>query len=118
MLTAALVVSAVLIGCATPKDMRRAHLAREDLTGMSRAEVVSCAGQPVEVQYAGSWEYWIYVSPEQTQKPEHSRCVATFMARNGYVESLDYATPSGGLIKESITECLPIVEDCLPKIEE
>jgi hypothetical protein len=118
LLTAVLVVSAVLIGCSVPKEMRRAHLAREDLTGMSRAELVSCAGQPLDVQHAGSWEYWIYVSPEQTLKPENTRCVATFMARNGYVESLDYANPSGGLIKDSITECLSIVDKCLPEREE
>ena len=44
--------------------------------------------------------------------------MATFMVRNGYIEDLAYATPSGGIIGKNIRECLAIVGPCLPKAPE
>jgi len=94
---------------------RRAHLARVDLVGMTREQLEACAGPPLDVQYSGNWEYLTYVSPVPPPEAKESRCIATFMMRAGYVENLDYSTPSGGLIQTSIRQCLSIVDPCLPK---
>jgi hypothetical protein len=92
---------------------RRAHLARVDLAGLSRSELLACAGEPVRVQHAGEWEYLTYISPLPTKRENADQCVATFMVRAGYVDGLDYETASGGLIGKSIPECLSIVDPCL-----
>ena len=99
--------------CATAKLSRRAHLARVDLGGLSRADLLACAGEPIRTQYTDGWEYLTYMSPLPTKQKDADQCVATFMLRAGYVEGLDYETPSGALIGRSIPECLSIVDPCL-----
>jgi hypothetical protein len=104
--------------CSTARLSRRAHRARVDLEGLSRDDLIACAGEPVRIQEAGAWEYLTYISSLPTKGKGASQCVATFMVRGGYVQGLDYETPNGGLIGKSITECLSIVDPCLPKVEE
>jgi len=99
--------------CSTAKLSRRAHLARVDLGGLSRSDLLACAGEPARIQHAGGWEYLTYISPLPTKHENADQCVATFMLRAGYVEGLDYETPSGALIGKSIPECLSIVDPCL-----
>jgi len=109
------VVVIACAACSTAKLARRAHRARVDLAGLSRVDLEECAGQPVRRQHAGDWEYLTYLSPAPTTREDASRCVATFMVRNGYVEGLDYETTTGDLIGKNITECLAIVDPCLEK---
>ena len=116
---ACLVLALAVAGaCSTAKLSRRAHRARLDLEGMSRADLEACAGEPIRIEQAGAWEYLTYLSPLPTKQKNATQCLATFMVRGGYVEGIDYETPSGGLIGKSITECLAIVDPCLPKVEE
>ena len=100
-------------GCAATKDARRAHRARLDIAGLTRAELQRCAGIPIRVQRGAGWEYITYVSTEHEESERYERCVATFRLRNGYVEELDYETASGRVIGKNIRECLSIVDPCL-----
>ena len=109
----AIMVAVVTGSCSTASLSRRAHLARVDLGGLPRSELLACAGEPVRVQHTDGWEYLTYVSPLPTKQRDADQCVATFMLRAGYVEGLDYETPSGALIGRSIPECLSIVDPCL-----
>src|SRR5689334_9210122 len=103
-------------GCAAAKQARRAHLARVDLAGLSRADLEACAGEPLRIEKApNGWQYLKYESPLRPDQERSTQCVATFVVKNGYVEDLEYENPSGGLIGDSIIECLPIVDPCLPK---
>jgi hypothetical protein len=95
---------------------RQAHNAREDLVGMSRDELLHCAGQPVGDQQQGSWEYLSYISSPPPPTSDHSRCVTTFRLRGGYVESVNYETPNGRLIGQSIAQCLETVGPCVANL--
>lgn len=101
--------------CSTAKLARRAHRARVDLQGLSRADLEACAGQPVRTQRSGGWEYATYVGPRSANGTDGGQCVATFMMRNGFVEGLDYENTHGGLIGKSISGCLAIVDPCIKK---
>lgn len=96
---------------------RKAHMAREELVGMTRDEVLRCAGDPARAQQQGSREYFSYISGEPAIK--HTRCIVTVRLQRGYVESVDYENPNGNLIGQSIPECLDVLDTCLePPAEE
>jgi hypothetical protein len=97
---------------------RKAHNAREDLVGMSRDDFRRCAGEPAGVQQSGSWEYWSYTSGEPAIGSKHTRCVVTVRLKRGYIESIDYESPNGNLIGQSIPECLDVVGACVPEPPE
>ena len=92
---------------------RKAHTARENLVGISRDEVIRCAGSPMQATQRGRWEYLSYLSAPPPPSSDHTRCVTTFRLQGGYVESIDYETPNGNLIGQSISECLDTVGPCL-----
>jgi hypothetical protein len=120
----AVLAAVALIGTAgcsavnVAKQARRAHTARVDLTGLSRSQLEGCAGNPSRIQTGDGFEYLTYVGPEQIDDGYAVQCVATFMLRNGYVENLDYENSNGGLMGNHISACLPIVQACLPPVEE
>ena len=93
---------------------RKAHNARENLVGISRADVLSCAGKPGDIKKTGSWETLSYVSGEPALGSDHTRCVVSFTLVRGYVETIAYLSPNGNLIGRSIPECLDVVGPCLP----
>jgi hypothetical protein len=114
------VVLATLAGCTPGQAMlaRRAHTAREDLVGLTYDDVIHCAGQPNDVQTQGdSRRYLVYLSGPPQAGSNHTRCVVTFLVRDGYVESVDYEQPNGNLIGDNIPECLQVVGPCLPVAE-
>ena len=45
----------------------------------------------------------------------HTSCITTFVFQRGYVSSVDYENKNGGLIGQSIPECLKTVGPCLPE---
>jgi hypothetical protein len=108
----------VVAGCAAAKQTSTAHKARSDLVGMTRSEIEDCAGEPLRVEYAGNYKYLIYHSSMEEPPGSRNTCVATFLVRNDYVESLDYETPAGRLIGDHARECFPIVERCMPDLNE
>jgi hypothetical protein len=67
----AMIVVLTATSCAQfPLFKRRdAHMARRDLIGLSRGEVLYCAGQPDEVYAEGSREYLTYIgkTPEEIE---------------------------------------------------
>jgi hypothetical protein len=107
---------ATLASCTPGQAMlsRRAHTAREDLVGLTQDEVLACAGRPLRAQHSGSWEYWSYSSGPPQIGSNHTTCITTFTFQRGYVSSVDYENKNGGLIGQSIPECLNTVGPCLP----
>ena len=97
---------------------RKAHLAREELVGTPREDMLRCAGEPARIQQQGSREYWSYISGEPQIGSDHTRCVVTVRLQRGYVDSIDYENPNGNLIGRSLPECLDVVGPCLPETPE
>jgi len=99
-------------GCAhTANRARLAKNARDDLLGLSRPGLISCAGDPVKEERIGDREFLTYVS-DQSLGPE--ACVATFVIRRDLVDQLDYSSPSGMLPKQPAA-CGYIVAKCMPE---
>lgn len=105
----------LLAGCTSTNLARRAHYARVDLAGLSRAELEACAGPPMRTEHSGNWEYLYYASPLRPDQKRSTQCIAIFLMRRGYVEDLNYENAGGRLIGEELSECLVIVDPCLPK---
>lgn len=102
----------VLAGCSeTAMSARMAQHARDDLLGLTRDGLISCAGQPVKQERIGDREFLTYVS-DGALPPES--CVATFVLRRDLVDRLDYSAPSGMLPKQP-GACGVIIASCMPE---
>ena len=111
-----MIVIVAVTGCAENMLVQRrtAYLARRDLVGLSRGELISCAGQPAGSHMEGSREYLTYVGelPEKENAKDSEVCVATFLLRDDRVYRLDYTSISGRLVSK-MEHCYDMVEPCL-----
>jgi len=122
----ALVVS--LSGCA----IQRADLAsraQKDLIGMTKKELLTCAGVPVRQERLDNLEFLTYsgggdrvgaavattTSPSTavvSGKSSHRYCEATFILRDGIIQKVNYQGRTGGLLTKG-EQCAFIIENCL-----
>src|SRR5690349_23755418 len=102
------VASAALVSCAPGQAAfsRQAQNAREQLVGMHREELLRCAGRPQHVERRGRWEFIDFVSGSPAPGSGRTQCIVSVKLQGGYVESVDYESPNGGLIGQSAPECL------------
>jgi hypothetical protein len=133
MLKAGLIVAAAIAlgACAQFERQERAERAKIELIGMSRAQLIDCAGQPDRVVQAGALEQFIYLYGEQrpmvgepdpqgtgiqTAPPAASStpwCEATITLENSRVTSVRYRGQTGGLITGARNVCGEIVYHCV-----
>jgi hypothetical protein len=116
-------VAAIISGCGnTPFDRASAAKdAQSVLLGMSKSELIACAGIPNRSLKDGDVEYLEYTSSgTYTQTDSNSGasntfdrdCTGTFFMRDGVVTDLKYGGNTGGLLTED-HQCFYIVENCL-----
>lgn len=118
-----------LASCASPYD-GMAERAKTELIGISRAQLLACAGEPVDSAREQGAELLIYfrevtrraAGPEpETRTPipqlergnDYSRyCEAVFFVREGRVSAIEM-TGRTSIGRATLTACGPIVERCL-----
>jgi hypothetical protein len=88
-----------------------AAFAQTQLVGLSKAEILACAGTPARTAKAGDSESLIYVSGGSAASPEKS-CEVTFVLRRGYVEKVDYSVTYVGLMARG-DQCAFVVQKCV-----
>ena len=128
-----LVLAGALAAC-TSAASERALLARQELVGMPKAQLLSCAGVPDRSREDAGIEYFTYeneqvygyggstvgvfggsghfgtgVSVPLSTRLQSEYCEATFTLVNGRVAELVYNSSRGG----RFAECARIVETCL-----
>ncbi|MGA3084039.1 MAG: hypothetical protein ABSE95_04540 [Thermodesulfobacteriota bacterium] len=124
------IISICLIsGCAASHRSEIASRAQTELIGMSKKDLLSCAGVPVRQERVDDLEFLTYTgggdsvatgyatqtSPSSAvvvSKRHHRYCEATFILKEGKVEKINYQGRTGGLITKG-EQCAFIVENCL-----
>ncbi len=123
---AGLLVVLVVSACASTSQENSdlAFHARTQLIGLSRAQILACAGKPERTAVSGESESFTYSasSGETTlmigaggsalSNVRHS-CEVTYVLRRGYVEDILYAGARTGGTLTPDEECAPIVRTCL-----
>jgi hypothetical protein len=117
-----------LSGC-TIQRAQTAARARAEMVGMSKGELLSCAGVPVRQDRADGLEFLTYASGgdsvgstvvSQTSpstafavgKSTRRYCEATFVLKDGVVQRVNYQGRTGGLLTRG-EQCAFVVENCL-----
>jgi hypothetical protein len=118
----------MVAGCA----IQRAEIASRaqiELVGMSKKDLLLCAGAPLREERAEDLEFLTFAgggdsvgsavatstSPNTAMavsKSAHRYCEATFVLKNGMVQKVNYQGRTGGLLTKG-EQCAFIVENCV-----
>jgi outer membrane protein assembly factor BamE (lipoprotein component of BamABCDE complex) len=122
----------LLSGCAVQRAQEAAD-AKAQMIGMSKEQVLSCAGIPTQKAAEGQLELWSYVSgngytntavsanvnsysgyTNGTAEGISTRryCVVNIAMEDGRVKQVTYAGPTGGLLTAG-EQCAFAVRNCL-----
>ena len=127
-LTVAVVLVVSFSGCIYQRA-GLASRAKTELVGMSKIELLSCAGVPVRQErmdnlefltYSGGVDIFgtevdTYTSPSPsiaTGKRTYFYCDVTFVLKDGVVQKVNYKGHTGGLLTKG-EQCAFVVENCL-----
>lgn len=114
-----------LSACTSPA-MEQALYAKQAMVGMSKADLLSCAGVPDRRMSVGNQDFFTYVSRQIISYPSWGGywgwpmyaadiavfdCEATFTFRDGVVDRIVYGGRSGGA--NQLSQCYAIVQNCL-----
>ena len=128
---AIIAASIALVACNQFENQKRAERAQTELIGMSRSEIMECAGRPDRTIAGGSTEMLVYLYGEQRRmvgEPDPQSAVpqtappiasstpwseATITLENSRVTNVRYRGQTGGLITGSQNVCGEIVYHCL-----
>jgi hypothetical protein len=113
---ALLALSFLLFGCANKKSSG-ADKARTDLIGMSKAEILSCAGTPAKSVKSNNIEVLTYSYAggqplSGTGMAQQGQCSASLVFQRGRLTRLNYTGRTGGLATQG-EQCGFIIANCL-----
>ena len=106
-----LIVLATAAGCSHARRTERAELAQRaktELIGLSKTELLTCAGVPVRSTTEGDLEFMSYGSSYGWR----GSCVVTFVLRDGAVETISYSGRTGRSSQNG-EQCAYAVANCL-----
>jgi len=127
-----LALAALLPGCAMQRAQQAAE-ARQQMLGLSRQDVLACAGIPAQRASEGSVEVWLYpsgnghtdtqstasvhggngvTSGHQTDVTTRRYCIVNVAMTAGRVSRVTYTGPSGGLFAAD-EQCAYAVRNCI-----
>ena len=111
MMVVSLIVLCTLAGCSSARRADRAELAQQaktQLVGLSKIELLTCAGVPVRSVTEGDLEFMSYGSSYSWG----GSCVVTFILRDGAVETISYSGRTGRSGHNG-EQCAYTVANCL-----
>lgn len=101
-------------GC-TLQHAADANRAQKEMVGMTRAQLLQCAGVPNRTASEGGLDYMVY-SAAQTIPYQggniSENCDATFVLKNGVVIRVMYRGDTGSVYTKG-RACYPIIEFCV-----
>jgi hypothetical protein len=116
-----LLILTLLFGCVSATIEHRANVAQRaktELIGMSKADILNCAGAPIRSNKSGNLEYFTYIGSsgqvdQHGNVPADSRyCKVTFIFKDNKVIGIDYTGRTGGRLSND-EQCAFVVEKCL-----
>lgn len=120
-------VCAALWGCAAQQRAETAKRAQTELVGISKGDLLACAGAPIRTASSGDTEVFTYVGGGDSviaggggassagggvATVQRRYCEVTFVIRSGRVEKVNYAGRTGGLVTEG-EQCAFVVQNCI-----
>jgi hypothetical protein len=114
-----------LFGCVTAvirvHRSKIAERAKIELIGMSKADILSCAGAPVSKDTSGKLEFLSYMSGNKIGKVDKQKnlpgdtryCEVTFVFENDKVIDILYTGRTGARSSKD-EQCAFVVEKCIP----
>ena len=119
----------IFTGCAAQQRAQIATRAQTELIGMSKKELLTCAGVPLRQERIDDLEFLSFAgggdnlgagvatntSPTTAVavgRSAHRYCEATIVFQNGVVQKVNYQGRTGGFLTKG-EQCAFIVENCL-----
>ena len=112
---AILAIGLISAGCATLERMEAAEKASTELIGLSKIDILSCAGVPVRSEKINDMEFLTYVGGGDSRglfRRNNYYCEVTFVLRNNVVEKVTYGGNTGGYFTKG-EQCAFAVAPCL-----
>ncbi len=106
----ALVVALLVASCSTIQRAELAERARTELLGLSKDNLLACAGVPDKHLATRDREYLTYVVERDDVSGRF--CAATFVLKDSRVEAVAYRGQTGGLLTAG-EQCGYVVQNCL-----
>jgi hypothetical protein len=114
--TKTIVVSLIILftaaGCSNARRTERAELAeraKTELIGLSKSELLTCAGVPVRSTTEGGQEFMSYGASSYGWG---NSCVVTFVLKDGAVKTISYSGRTGRRSQNG-EQCAYAVANCL-----
>jgi len=116
-----------LSGCVAQQRAETAKRAQTELVGISKADLLACAGAPVRSASSGDTEVMTYVGGGDSiivgggaastagggvATVQRRYCEVSFVLRSGRVEKINYAGRTGGLVTGG-EQCAFVVQNCV-----
>ncbi len=114
-----LAVMVLISGCAAHKRAKMAERAPSELAGISKIDLLSCAGVPVRSEKIDNMEFLTYVGSGDDKgvfHRSHYYCEVTFTLRDGVVQKISYAGNTGGHFAKG-EQCAYVIAPCLKEDE-
>ncbi len=102
-------------GCACHKRAKLAQQARTDMIGMTKADLLSCAGVPVRSERLDNLEFLTYSAEGNTHGMFHRTrryCEVTFTLKDGRVEKIAYNGNTGCFFNKD-EQCAYVLGSCV-----
>jgi hypothetical protein len=109
-----LAVGMVSTGCSVHKRVKQSETASSELIGLSKKELLSCAGVPLRMQKIDGVEFLTYTTNRSGWGGRY--CEVTFTLKNDIVEKISYAGNTGGRYTQG-EQCAYVVAPCLRTTE-
>jgi len=114
-LLAVLALSAFTSGCAVHQRVKMAERAPSELAGLSKVDLLSCAGVPVRSEKIDNMEFLTYAGGGDVKGWFHRRhhyCEVTFTLQDGVVQNVTYAGNTGGRFTKG-EQCAYVIAPCM-----
>jgi hypothetical protein len=111
-LVVSLIILATLAGCSYARRADRAELAQRaktELVGLSKTELLTCAGVPLRSAIEGEQEFLSYGASGYGWG---NSCVVTFVLKDGAVRTISYSGRTGRRSQNG-EQCAYTVANCL-----
>ena len=108
---------ACVSGCAVHKRMKMAETAKSELVGLSKTDLLSCAGVPIRSEKINDMEFLTYVSDATGIGFFHRSkryCEVTFTLKDGVVEKVSYSGNTGGRFTKD-EQCAYVIVSCIER---
>jgi len=106
-----LLIAFLLSGCVFHR-VEMASRAKSELIGMSKEDLLMCAGVPIKQEKIDELEFLTYSGSGGDLGKILYSCEATFVLKDGIVKKINYQGDTGGPLTKD-EQCAFIVENCL-----